>query len=93
MPFVSNTLICDLNVTGLHNVRLAVWESINHPGEWHWEMGVDSGRLVLARGVTESQLAAQIASQLAHETWLYSKHKDPNVVWNGPYNWQLKKQD
>ena len=55
-------------------------------------MVLRSGDVILAKGDVESRLAAQVASQIAHESWLREKPKRNGTQWNGPYVWRAKEQ-
>lgn len=88
--FVERTsLVCEISIAGLPCVRLTVWET--DPDTWIWVMLLSSGDLVLAQGVVESRLAAQVACQRAHEAWLWEKSRGARDRWPGRYNWQPKR--
>lgn len=82
--------VCELNATGRHDIRLAVWQS---RGNWRWAMISRGGDVVLSRGVSESELAARVACQFAHETWLCKEMKrHGGTRWDGQYVWDVNGQ-
>jgi hypothetical protein len=82
------SLVCEISIAGLPNVRLAVWKAA--PVTWIWVVILRSSDVVVAEGVVESQLAAQVACQRAHEAWLFEKSRGERARWSGRYDWQLK---
>ena len=78
-------LVCDIEVKPLLSVRLTV--SPSTPDAWIWTFILHSGNIV-ASGKTDTRLAAQVASQRAHEYWLHKNRKQFNIPIRVSYNWK-----
>jgi hypothetical protein len=80
-----STLVCDILVTQALSVRLTVSPSTAEA--WIWTYFLDSGELI-ARGSTSTKVAAQVASQRAHEHWFYRNRKRLSIPNRVSYNWR-----
>ena len=77
-------LVCDIEVTSSVSVRLTVSPSAE---TWIWSYILHSGE-VIASGNTPTRLAAQVASQRAHEHWLHLNRERFSIPAAVFYNWK-----
>jgi hypothetical protein len=84
-PHPKMVLICDIDVTTSITVRLTV--SPCTPDAWAWTFLLHTGETI-ARGKTVTRLAAQIASQRAHEHWLHLNRRRLGIPARFSYHWK-----
>lgn len=65
----SSTFVCEITIAESLSVRLTVRQTHIEPPTWHWTSYTHNGQSI-GSGTMPSRLAAQVAAQLAHQSWI-----------------------
>jgi hypothetical protein len=80
-------LVCDITLPRQLSARLTVTRNAIEDDVWVWTYIIRRGEMI-ASGESPTRLAAQVASQRAHENWLHLNRKQFNVPSHGSYQWR-----
>jgi len=80
-------LVCDIKVFGSLSARLTVTRNAIEEDVWIWTY-ILRGDEMIASGETRTRLAAQVASQRAHEHWLHLNRKQFSIPSHVSYQWR-----
>jgi len=80
-------LVCDIALSRSLSARLTVTRNAIEEDVWVWTYILRREEMI-ASGETQTRLAAQVASQRAHENWLHLNRKRFNVPSKVSYHWR-----
>jgi hypothetical protein len=84
-----NSLVYECNLTYSRSctVRLTASLSFADDESWNWTAQLNTGE-VIASGKVYTRLAAQLAAQRAHESWLLHNGKRFSIPSRISYHWE-----